>query len=172
MADVKKQCRKCEYWTGCNGHSIGENCFCHHLLYTEKRRVEVDGVCQSVIQRETGEGNMKQSGFLKRQADRQEDMSMKIQLTTRQFMIDTLQIALREDLGWGFDRIMTLTNAWEKRRTEYTPAIDPRDAMCDVKQEHMQRVFKDICASKKLEPMSFKERYPYLKGVRYDRKYK
>jgi hypothetical protein len=114
----------------------------------------------------------KQSGFLKRQAEKSEDMSMKIQLTTRQFMIDTLQIALREDLGWGFDRIMKLTEAWENRRREYTPAIDPRDVECDVKQEHMQRVFEDICAVKKLKPHTFKERYPYLKDVRYDRKYR
>ena len=114
----------------------------------------------------------KQSGFLRRQEERQEDMSRKIQLTTRQFMIDTLQITLRDDLGWGFDRIMKLTDAWEKRRHEYQPAIDPRDKMCDVKQEHMQRVFKDICAIKKMEPMSFQERYPYLKGIDYSRKFK
>ena len=44
--------------------------------------------------------------------------------------------------------------------------------MCDVKQEHMQRAFKDICASKKLDPIPFKERYPYLKGTRYDRRFK
>ena len=115
---------------------------------------------------------MKQSGYLKRQADKQEDMSIKIQLTTRQFMIDTLQITLRKDLGWGFDRIMALTNAWEKRRREYSPAIDPRHKMCDVEQEHMQDVFRDICAIKKMEPMTIKERYPYLKDVRYDKRYK
>lgn len=114
----------------------------------------------------------KQSGFLKRQEAKQEDMSMKIQLTTRQFMIDTLQATLREDKGWGYDRIMELTNLWEKRRAEYQPAIDPRDKMCDVKQEHLQRVFEDICASKKVQPVPFRERYPYLKGIDYNRKFK
>lgn len=114
----------------------------------------------------------KQSGYMKRQEAKQEDMSMKIQMITRQFMVDTLQIALREDKGWGFDRIMELTDLWEKRRKEYSPAIDPRHKMCDVKQEHMQRVFRDICASKKIEPMSFKERYPYLKDIDYNRKFK
>lgn len=114
----------------------------------------------------------KQSGFLKRQSEKQEDMSIKIQLTTRQFMIDTLQITLREDFGWGFDRIMKLTEAWEKQRLEYSPVIDPSNKMCDVKQEHMQRVFEDICAVKKLKPDSFKKRYPFLKDVRYDKKYK
>lgn len=116
----------------------------------------------------------KQSGFMKRQEAKQEDMSMKIQLTTRQFMIDTLQITLREDpeFAWGFDKIMRLTNAWEKKRAEYQPAIKPRDKMCDVQQEHMQSVFEDICASKKVKPIPFKERYPYLKDIDYNRKFK
>lgn len=114
----------------------------------------------------------KQSGFLQRQAEQREDMSIKIQLTTRQFMIDTLQITLREELGWGYDRIMRLTQQWDARRREYAPAIDPRNKMCDVKQEHMQRAFRDICASKKIEPIPHKSRYPYLKDIRYDRRYK
>ena len=114
----------------------------------------------------------KQSGFLKRQADSREDLSIKVQMITRQFMIDTLQITLRKELGWGYDRIMKLTEAWHENRKEYHAAIDPRDIMCDVQQEHMQRAFKDICESKKIEPIPFKERYPYLKDVRYDKKYK
>ena len=114
----------------------------------------------------------RQSGFLKRQADKQEDMSMKIQLIIKQFMIDTLQVTLREDKGWGYDSITELTDLWEKRRAEYKPAIDPRDKMCDVAQEHMQRVFEDICARKKVKPIPFKERYPYLKDIDYSRKFK
>lgn len=114
----------------------------------------------------------KQSGFLKRQYENTEDLSIKIQLTTRQFMIDTLQITLREELGWGYDRIMRLTNQWEDRRREYSPAIDPKDKMSDVKQEHMQRAFKDICANKKIDPFPFNERYPYLRKIRYDKRYR
>ena len=114
----------------------------------------------------------KQSGFLRKQYERQEDLSLKIQLTTRQFMIDTLQIVLREEYGWGYDRIMKLQGAWDKRRREYAPAIDPKDKMADVAQEHMQRVFVDICANKRIEPIPFDERYPYLKSIRYDRRYK
>ena len=114
----------------------------------------------------------KQSGWMKRQDDRTEDLSIKVQLTTRQFMIDTLQMTLRKELGWGYDRIMRITDAWHDIRKEYHPAIEPRDKMCDVKQEHMQRVFKDICENKRIDPIPFKDRYPYLKGIRYDIKYK
>jgi len=111
----------------------------------------------------------KQSGFLMRQAADKEDLSIKIQLTTRQFMIDTLQITLREELGWGYDRIMRLTNNWDERRREYAPAIDPRDPLCDVKQEHMQRAFVQICKGK-ATAIPHAERYPYLKEVRYGRR--
>lgn len=114
----------------------------------------------------------KQSGFLKRQAEDMEALSIRIQLTTRQFMIDTLQIAIREEFGWGYDRIMRLSKRWEAIRNEYHPAIDPRDAMCDVQQEHMQRAFADILESQGLEPIPFKERYPYLKDICYDRKFR
>lgn len=51
MADTGKQCLFCVYWTGSNGHDAIQLKFCHHLLYTGKRRVEVDGVCQSFHRR-------------------------------------------------------------------------------------------------------------------------
>lgn len=113
----------------------------------------------------------KQSGFLKRQYEQTEDLSIKVQLTTRQFMIDTLQIAIHETEGWGFDRIMRLSQAWERTRKEYHPAIDPRDPLCDVKQEHMQRAFKDICKGH-MNVIPIPERYPYLKEVSYEKKRK
>jgi len=122
---------------------------------------------------EETEGQMsKQSGWMKRQDEKTEDLSIKVQYITRQFMIDTLQMTLREELGWGYDRIMRISNAWEENRKKYHPAIDPRDKMADVMQEKMQRAFKDICANKRIEPIPFKDRYPYLKDIRYDIKYK
>lgn len=48
MADIKKQCKDCEYWLSVNGmRHHNEMHFCHHLLKTGKRRVEVNGVCKS-----------------------------------------------------------------------------------------------------------------------------
>lgn len=48
MADAKKQCMKCSFWGGANGHYCGSKIsFCHHLLCTGQRREEVDGVCRS-----------------------------------------------------------------------------------------------------------------------------
>ena len=114
----------------------------------------------------------KQSGFLMRKEQEKDELLSKAQDIVIQYMIDTLQITLREQYGWGYDRIMKLTEVWRATRDHYKPAVEPRNPMADVMQEHMQRAFKDICAYKKIEPISFAQRYPFLKAVRYDRKYK
>ena len=46
MADVKL-CKSCIYWLGFDGGRRRYACFCHYLLITGKRRVEVDGICES-----------------------------------------------------------------------------------------------------------------------------
>lgn len=114
----------------------------------------------------------KQSGFLLKKEQEKEQLLRNAQDIVVQYMIDTLQITLRQEYGWGYDRIMKLTELWRETRGYYKAAVEPRDAMADVAQEKMQRVFKDICAYKKIEPIPFSDRYPYLKGIRYDRKYK
>jgi hypothetical protein len=45
LADTK-QCEKCKYWGDVHHAKAGLH-FCHHLLETGKRRVQVDGVCMS-----------------------------------------------------------------------------------------------------------------------------
>jgi hypothetical protein len=122
---------------------------------------------------EEAEGQMsKQSGFMLRKEQEKEELLSRAQNIVIQYMIDTLQITLRNDYGWGYDRIMKLTEAWKDTRQYYKAAVEPRDKMADVMQEKMQRAFQDICAYKKIEPIPFSLRYPYLKGIRYDRKYK
>ena len=114
----------------------------------------------------------KQSGFLLKKEQEKDELLSKAQDIVIQYMIDTLQITLREQYGWGYDRIMKLTLAWRETRDYYKPAVEPRNKMADVMQEKMQRAFKDICAYKKIEPIPFEKRYPFLKKIRYDRKYK
>ena len=41
-----EQCEGCIYWRSANGYKR-ETCFCHHLLDTGRRRVDIDGECQS-----------------------------------------------------------------------------------------------------------------------------
>ena len=85
---------------------------------------------------------------------------------TRQFDVDTLQIALNRCEGWGYDRIMRLTLEWEKVRMEYRKALWPKDPEADVAQEHMDREIVRIIRGKQ-ELIPFAMRYPDLKKVKY-----
>lgn len=85
-----------------------------------------------------------------------------------QYMIDTLQMTLHQTEGWGYDRIMRLTEAWEQTQREYTPALNSNDPAADVMQEHMDRVMAQIINNKQdLKP--FTERYHELRKVLYRR---
>lgn len=59
----------------------------------------------------------KQSGYLQRQAAREQVIIDAVDQTARQLMLDTLQITLHTEYGWGFDRIKALSEAWAKRKT-------------------------------------------------------
>ena len=95
----------------------------------------------------------------------------KVEATQRlisQYMIDTLQMTLHQTEGWGYDRIMRLTEAWEQTQREYTPALNSNDPAADVMQEHMDRVMAQIIGGKQdLKP--FTERYHELRKVTYGR---
>ena len=61
----------------------------------------------------------------------------KVEATQRlisQYMIDTLQMTLHQTEGWGYDRIMRLTEAWQQTQKEYTPALNSNDPSADVTQ--------------------------------------
>lgn len=95
----------------------------------------------------------------------------KVEATQRlisQYMIDTLQMTLHQTEGWGYDRIMRLTEAWVQTQREYTPALNSNDPAADVMQEHMDRVMAQIIGGKQdLKP--FPERYHELRKVTYGR---
>ena len=90
------------------------------------------------------------------------------QLLISQYMMDTLQMALHESEGWGYDRIMRLESAWHKIRDQYAPAINPSNPEADVYQEHMDRVLLEIINGKQ-ELYPFEFRYPELKKIKYGR---
>ena len=90
------------------------------------------------------------------------------QRLTSQYMIDTLQMTLHQTEGWGYDRIMRLTEAWQQTQKEYTPALNSNDPASDVMQEHMERVMAQIISGKQ-ELRPFPERYHELRKVTYGR---
>ena len=83
-----------------------------------------------------------------------------------QFAMDTLQMALHQTEGWGYDRIMRVTHAWMETQREYRPALNCKDPAADVMQEHMDRVLKEIIRDK-AELIPHAERYKDLKKVTY-----
>lgn len=90
------------------------------------------------------------------------------QMLMCQYMVDTLQIALHQTEGWGYDRIMRLCNAWTQVRREYSPSMNPSNPEAGVYQEHMDRVMRQIIRDKQ-DLIPFEARYPELKKVRYGR---
>ena len=56
------------------------------------------------------------------------------QMLVCQYMQDTLQLALHQTEGWGYERIVRLCDAWQHIRDEYRPAINPSDPAADVMQ--------------------------------------
>ena len=83
-------------------------------------------------------------------------------------MTDTLQMTLHQTEGWGYERIMRLTEAWQQTQKEYTPALNSNDPAADVRQEHMDRVLAQIIGGKQ-ELRPFPERYHELRKVTYGR---
>lgn len=83
-----------------------------------------------------------------------------------QYMSDTLQIAIHQTEGWGYDRIMRLCDAWTQVRREYSSVMNDNDPSSDVYREHMDRVMLEIIG-KKQDLIPFDSRYPELKKVKY-----
>ena len=108
----------------------------------------------------------KQSGYLQRWENETNRLLQATMVITSQYDIDTLQIAIHQSEGWGYDRIMRLTEAWAAVRKEYRPALDYKNPAADVCQEHMDRVLKEIIRDK-AELIPHAERYRDLKKVTY-----
>lgn len=108
----------------------------------------------------------KQSGFLQRQKQIQNNIMNAAENLSKQFMLDTLQITLHKEFGWGYDRQKQLLESWEKQREEYSPALNPKNKEADVAQEHMDAALVDMMAGKQ-ELIPFSERYPELKKIKY-----
>lgn len=112
----------------------------------------------------------KQSGFLMKQQQIQNNVMQAAELLAKQYMMDTVQVTLHKDFGWGYDRQLKFLEAWEKRRAEYRAALNPKkDKEADVAQDHLDKAISEILAGR-CELIPFAERYPDLAKVSYDPK--
>lgn len=108
----------------------------------------------------------KQSGMMAFAEKYAQTKAIAAQRLEAQFCNDTLQIAIHQTEGWGYERIKRLTDAWMAVQEEYRAAGQPSDPGADVAQEHMDRVLAEIMRGKQ-ELVPFEERYAELKRVKY-----
>lgn len=110
----------------------------------------------------------KQSGYLQRRNAELDAVFWAGATMAAQFAVDTLQMTMHQQEGWGYNRIMRVTHEWMEIQREYKSALNCKDPAADVCQEHMDRVLKEIIRDK-AELIPFPDRYKDLKKVRYGR---
>lgn len=115
----------------------------------------------------------KQSGFLARQEAEKTAFMHDVEGIVRQYDIDTLHITLNEELGLGYDRLMHITERWMANQKKFRQAVNPHAYVeADVVQERLDRRLMLIASRRKKPIIPFKERYPGLRPVTYDKRSK
>ena len=84
-------------------------------------------------------------------------------------MMDTLQIVLHNELGFGYDSIMRNKKAWGSDYNHYHDVFNVKHAEADVLRVHLDRELADILKGRQ-ELIPFEERYPEIKEITYGRK--
>lgn len=112
---------------------------------------------------------MKQSGLMQRQQEREDAALMAGIRIGVQYAIDTLNISLNEADGWGYDRQMRLMEIWRSNRQFYKAALNCREVESDVYRDKLDKGLITVIGGKSAL-IPFRERYPDLKPVRYDRR--
>ena len=87
---------------------------------------------------------MKQSGYLAKQLAMRQALIDATERVTQQLMMDTLQIVLHNELGFGYDRIMRITKAWGSEYNHYHDVFNVKHAEADVLRVHLDRELADI----------------------------
>ena len=112
---------------------------------------------------------MKQSGFMAKQLAMRQALIDATERVTQQLMMDTLQIVLHNELGFGYDRIMRITKAWGCEYNHYHDVFNVKHAEADVLRVHLDRELADILKGHQ-DLIPFEKRYPEIKEITYGRK--
>lgn len=86
----------------------------------------------------------------------------------RQQTVDFIQLALQKR-GYGEKRIWEILMDMKALYDEFWPAFDVKNPECDYYREQLDRALSQNCG-KEHPLVPFKERYEYLKEVKYGRK--
>ena len=109
----------------------------------------------------------KQNAYLAKQENVRKAYSMAAETVMKQFMLDTMMIAISEEFGFGADRIERLIKRWGRIYTEYYPCLNATSSdEADVLRYKLDMEIKPLISENFLfEP--FEKRYPDLKKVKY-----
>lgn len=83
----------------------------------------------------------------------------------KQFMLDTLQCTLH-DAGFGYDRILQITEQWGAKYSTYYPALGVKNVEADYLRECLDRELRSLIRDKQ-RFYPFAERYPEIKEITY-----
>lgn len=98
----------------------------------------------------------KQSAYLQRRDAQLDAVFWAGAAMAAQFAVDTLQMTMHQQEGWGYDRIMRVTHEWMETQREYRPALNFKDPEAEIIRD-------------KAKLIPFPDRYKDLKKVRYGR---
>lgn len=108
---------------------------------------------------------MGKNDLLKRQQEKIDRFVDATEETITQFMADTLFCTLH-DMGWGYERMKKLYDAWQAKRDAYRPCMNGKNDEADYLRFCLDRELKDLVKDDALfQP--FDERYPKLKRITY-----
>lgn len=104
------------------------------------------------------------SYMLKQREIRDNEIYKVSERITRQYDVDTLQIALSryKKLNLGYDRIMEICELWDSVKEEYSNALQ-RHPEQDYCLDCLDRELKQIMAHRAENIIPYKERYPELR---------
>ena len=104
------------------------------------------------------------ANFLQRQQAIRDEVFRVAERITRQYDLDTLQIALARypKLDLGYTRIMEICQLWDQVKDEYDGTLK-RHPEQDYIQAGMDRELAQIMAHRRTQLLPFKDRYPELR---------
>lgn len=108
---------------------------------------------------------MKQSAYLIQQRETRRRLVQAAERVTQQLMLDTLQVTLHQEFGFGYDRIKRLTDAWGKTYNQFHDAPDG-GTEADYWQEKLDRLLLDLLRDHQAL-IPFGERYPEIREITY-----
>lgn len=110
---------------------------------------------------------MAKNAYLAKQEKQRQAAAYTFECVTRQLMLDTLQIVLHREFGFGYERIKRVVNAWGPVYDHYYDVMDLKNPECDVIREHLDAELRDIIKDK--QPFAdFRARYPEVKTINYN----